>query len=126
LGKANDSPRDWILAMGHGAARLDDKGVRGVEDFAERGIRDKRHKVWVTPQRTISRLHDLNTDPHEEINLIDSTRPEHVAAIKKFRGVVESLPKVDARPSYEPRTANPWDRNPRDSKKKKARKKKGH
>jgi arylsulfatase A-like enzyme len=118
LGKAKDSPRDWILAMGHGAARLDEKGVRGVQDFAERGIRDKRYKVWVTPQREISRLHDLKTDPFEETNLVDSTQPEHVAALKKFEAVVESLPKVDARPSYEPRAANPWDRNPRAPKKK--------
>jgi arylsulfatase A-like enzyme len=116
LGKAKDSPREWILAMGHGAARLDEQGVRGVEDFAERGIRDKRYKVWVTPQREISRLHDLQTDPHEQTNLVDSTQPEHIAALAKFKKIVDSLPAVDARPSYEPRAANAWDRSPRTTK----------
>ncbi len=110
LGRAKDSPRQWILAMGHGAARVDEKGVRGVVDFAERAIRDKRYKVWVNSARQIERLYDLKTDPFEERNLVSSTRPEHVAALKKFQKIVDSLPKVDARPCYQPRAANPWDR----------------
>ncbi|MDH3599201.1 MAG: N-acetylgalactosamine 6-sulfate sulfatase, partial [Candidatus Tectomicrobia bacterium] len=105
-----DSERKWIMALGHGGATLDEKGVRGVKDFATRVIRDKRYKVWVSDQRQIIRLHDLIEDPWEENNLISSDRAEYKKAVGKFQKVVDSLPEKDARPLYEPRAANPWDR----------------
>jgi arylsulfatase A-like enzyme len=110
LGKAKDSNRQWIMALGHGPARLDEKGVRGQVDYAERVIRDKRHKVWVNEQRKITQLYDLLSDPFEQNNLIASTKPEHLAAIKKFQAVADSMPEKDARPGYTPRKANPWDK----------------
>ncbi len=110
LGKATDSPREWIMALGHGAAKLDEKGVRGQVDYTARVIRDKRYKVWVSEQREISQLYDLGRDPFEENNLIGSTRPEHLAAIRKFQVVVDSVPEKDNRPQYKPRKPNPWDK----------------
>ena len=110
LGKQQDSDREWIMALGHGGATLDAKGVRGVKDFATRVIRDKRHKVWVSNEREIIRLHDLSEDPWEASNLIDSDRAEHTQAVAKFQKVIDSLPEKDARPSYAPRAPNPWDR----------------
>jgi len=112
LGKAKDSPRQWIMALGHGAGTCDEKGIRGKNDFADRVIRDKRHKVWIDPSRTITRLYDLVADPYEETNLIASTDAAHVAALRKFQDVLDHLPAADARPQYEPRAANPWDRKP--------------
>jgi arylsulfatase A-like enzyme len=109
-GKAKDSPRKWIMALGHGAARLDAKGVRGKVDYAERVIRDKRYKVWVNEERRIDRLYDLQTDPLEAKNIIASTKPEHRAALLKFQAVVATMPEEDARPQYAPRTPNPWDK----------------
>jgi arylsulfatase A-like enzyme len=109
LGKAKDSGRQWIMALGHGPARLDDKGVRGQVDYAERVIRDKRYKVWVSEQRQITQLYDLQSDPFEQKNLISSIEPEHLAAIKKFQAVVDTMPEKDSRPVYTPRKANPWD-----------------
>ena len=110
LGKKKDSDRKWIMALGHGGATLDAKGVRGAKDFATRVIRDKRFKVWVSDKKTIIRLHDLKEDPWEEKNLISSDRAEHRKAVEKFQQVVDALPDKDARPLYEPRAANPWDR----------------
>jgi len=110
LGKAKDSGRKWIMALGHGAARLDEKGVRGKADYTERVIRDKRYKVWVSEQRLITQLYDLQSDPLEQKNLIESTKPEHLAAIEKFQAVVDTMPEKDARPGYEPRKANPWEK----------------
>ncbi|MHC4432609.1 MAG: sulfatase-like hydrolase/transferase [Planctomycetota bacterium] len=110
LGKAEDSPRQWIMALGHGAAILDDKGVRGKVDYTERVIRDKRYKVWVSEQRQISKLYDLRRDPFEENNLIASADPEHVAATRKFQAVIDSMPEKDSRPQYKPRKPNPWDK----------------
>ena len=116
LGKAKDSGRQWIMALGHGPAKLDEKGVRGQVDYTERVIRDKRYKVWVSEQKKITQLYDLLSDSFEQKNLIDSTKPEHLAAIKKFQAVVDTMPEKDARPGYTPRKANPWDKKlPTDS-----------
>jgi arylsulfatase A-like enzyme len=111
LGKAKDSPRQWIMALGHGAATMDEKGVRGKVDFATRVIRDKQFKVWVGADRSIIRLHDLKVDPFEETNLLDSTEAAHLAARKKFQAVIDTLPEKDARPKYDPRKPNSWDRS---------------
>jgi len=109
LGKAKKTSREWILAMGHGNAALDEKGVRGKHDFASRVIRDERYKVWVDESRTITRLHDMQKDPWEETNLVESEATEHLKALEKFKAVVASMPEKDARPRYEPRAANAWD-----------------
>ena len=110
LGHARDSAREWIMALGHGAAKLDENGVRGKVDYTERVIRDKRYKVWVSEQRKISQLYDLRSDPFEAQNLIGSSKPEHQAAIRTFQAVVAGMPDRDARPQYIPRKSNPWDK----------------
>jgi len=110
LGKQRDTVREWIMALGHGPAKLDESGVRGQQDFASRVIRDKHYKVWVSSEREIIRLHDLKKDPFESTNLIHSKRNEHMKALAKFQDVLDSLPEKDARPLYEPRQANPWDK----------------
>ena len=104
LGKADDGPREWIMALGHGPAKVDDKGVRGVHDYADRVIRDKRFKVWVEPSRQITQLYDLQQDPLERDNLIASDRADCRAALAKFQAVVDATPKVDGRPQYRPRS----------------------
>ena len=114
LGKAKDSSRQWIMALGHGPAKLDKDGVRGKKDFATRVIRDKRFKVWIANERKIIRLHDLQEDPWEKTNLLGSDLAEHKQALQKFQAVLDALPDKDARPLYEPRTANPWDKKPGD------------
>lgn len=115
LGKAKDSPRDWILAMGHGGARLDAHGVRGRNDYMDRVLRDKRYKVWLDNAPKITRLYDLKADPMEKNNLVESRKLEHMAALNKFKEIVDLQPKVDARPQYRPRKANSWDRKPNES-----------
>ncbi len=110
LGVTKDSDREWIMAMGHGPARLDEKGVRGVHDCASRVMRDKEYKVWVSTDRKTTRLHHLRADPREETNLVQSDAPEHKAALKKFQAVLDTLPDRDARPRYAPREPNPWDK----------------
>jgi arylsulfatase A-like enzyme len=109
LGKQKDSKREWIMALGHGPAKLDEFGVRGQKDFASRVVRDKQFKVWISDEKEIFRLFDLKNDPFELMNLIDSKQEEHRKAIRKFQSLLDSLPDQDARPLYEPRQANPWD-----------------
>ncbi|MCY4594510.1 MAG: hypothetical protein OXC19_06865, partial [Bryobacterales bacterium] len=108
LGKDQTGPRQWILAMGAGAGLLDERGVRGVLDYAPRSIRDKRYKIQVH-HGAVQSLHDLQEDPDETNNLLHSSSPHHVAALKKLRALAESLPERDARPQYDPLPAQPWD-----------------
>ena len=109
LGKEKDIERKWITALGFGAARLTEDGVRGETDFEKRVIRDKRYKVWVSRKKKVVRLHDLKKDPWEKTNLLDSDLAAHKEALQKFQAVVDSLPDKDAHPFYEPRASNPWD-----------------
>lgn len=120
LGKSKDSPREWIMALGSGPAKIDAQGIRGTHDFVERVIRDKTFKVRVSTDKKIDRLHDLKDDPSEEKNLLDSElNEEQKAALAKFQAVVDSLPDKDARPLYEPRAPNPWDKKAAPGRKKK-------
>jgi len=109
LGQDRDGPRDWIMALGHGAARLDEKGVRPKVDYTPRVIRDKRHKAFVLEGK-IDKLVDLTTDAEEQQNLLDSTDSQVVAAREKFEAVIRSCPPQDARPQYDPTPPQPWDR----------------
>ena len=109
LGKASDGPRDWILAMGFGAAKLDAKGVRPRQIYTDRVVRDKRHKIFVINGK-ITRLHDLHEDPAEQTNLITSQKPAHRVALAKLSAVVDNFPKRDGRPRYDPTPAQPWDK----------------
>ena len=109
LGKDKGSEREWIMSLGGGAGRLTKGGVRGKKVFGERVIRDKRHKVWVSTEKKIVRLHDLQRDPWEKRNLLDGDPQKYKETLTKFQSVVDSLPDKDAHPIYEPRAANPWD-----------------
>ena len=110
-GEQRDGTRKWILAMGRGPAALDSKGVRPQQVYTDRVLRDKRFKVHVQKGR-ITRLHDLKTDPTEEINLLESVQSAHVAARRKFSAVISDFPKKDPRPRYTPTPPQPWDRKP--------------
>jgi arylsulfatase A-like enzyme len=119
LGKASDSPRNWIMALGHGAARRDAEGVRGVDDYADRVIRDRRYKVWIEPNRNISAFYDLQSDPLERHNLLGSQLSEPARmSLAKFQGVMKTMPANDARPQYRPRESQPWDKAVGSSKRK--------
>ena len=108
LGKEQDGPRNWILAMGFGAATLDERGVRGVLDYAPRVIRDKRYKIHVHDGK-VRELYDLHHDPDETENLLESGALEHREALRKLSRIAETLPRRDARPRYEPLPPRPWD-----------------
>ncbi len=111
LGTAADSARDWILAMGAHPAKLTAEGVVPAQKYANRALRDKRYKLWVEDGKA-TRLHDLREDPGEERNLIGSTEAAHMAARARLRAVLDSFPKEDGRPRYEPTPAQAWDRKP--------------
>jgi arylsulfatase A-like enzyme len=109
-GEADDSPRDWILSMGGNPAKLRDGRVVPADPYDERVLRDKRYKVWVDGEGEITKLFDMQNDPWEEKNLIDSENAEDRAALHKFRATVASFPDEDAAPAYKKNPPQPWDR----------------
>lgn len=110
LGEEKDTPREWIMALGHGPACLDDEGVRGTHDYADRVIRDKTYKAWTGHGSQIIRLRNLEEDPYEKINLLEGNLSEEDRkALEKFQAILDKLPQQDARPRYERRTGNAWD-----------------
>ena len=96
LGQADDSPRDWIMAIGHGAGRLDKDGVRGTRDFADRVFRDKRYKVWLGNKPEITALYDLKNDPLGLHNLLKSTKAGTL-------GCAEEIPRHHRQPAQDRR-----------------------
>lgn len=113
LGKADDSPRDWVLSMGGHFAELKGGRVVPAQAYDDRVLRDKRYKVWVDKQGAIVKLFDMQADPWEENNLIGSGGPEHAAALDKFRAVLATFPERDAVPAYKKNPPQPWDLKPK-------------
>ncbi len=109
LGKQQDGPRKWIMALGHGPALLTPQGVAPKQEFTDRVVRGKRYKLWVLDGEP-AKLYDLKADPAEQNNLIDSTEEAVVAARERLEAVIESCPKKDAWPQYDPMPPQPWDR----------------
>jgi len=112
LGRDQQGPREWICAMGFGPALLDSRGVRPRQKFTDRVIRDKRYKIFVIDGR-VTRLHDLQKDPGETNNLIDSRSPSHQAAKARLTAALATMPAADARPRYDPTPPQPWDKKPK-------------
>ena len=108
LGKDSQGPRDWILSMGYGPARLDDQGVRPARDYADRVVRGRRYKLHVIDGAP-AEFYDLIDDPWEENNLIASDAAEHVSARERLEKVVARFPHQDGRPRYDPLPPRPWD-----------------
>ena len=110
-GETSQSGREWTLTMGFGPGRLTDEGLRPVQLFTDRAVREGRYKLWIE-DGVATRLFDLLEDPWEEVNLIDSAVPEHISAREKLQQVVDTFPSEDAWPRYDPTPAQVWDVEP--------------
>ena len=109
LGKADDGPREWIMAMGGGAGTYDpDNGrVINVHRYRDRVIRDKRYKLYVETDRSSAKLVDLKNDPAELKNVIDD--PKLASVLEKLQKVEASFPAEDAAPRYTALPPQKWD-----------------
>ena len=101
--------RDWILSMGFGPARLTEEGVKPVKPFTDRALRNNRYKLWIEDEQP-SALYDLENDPGETRNLIDSQDPIYQEARKRLEEILYSLPPKDSAPRYNPLPPQPWDK----------------
>ncbi len=114
LGKSVDSKRDWIMSMGgRNEARLSDRGVENKYWFRDRVLRDKRFKLYVGTNRKPEKLFDLQKDPFEANNLIESQDKMHRDAINKLFAPIAKMPTRDNDPVYEPLPHKDWYRVPK-------------
>jgi arylsulfatase A-like enzyme len=108
LGKADDGPRKWIMAMGGGGGTYDANGrVINRYLYRDRVIRDKRFKLYVETDRSAAKLVDLQNDPAELKNVIGD--PQFASALAKLKRVERSFPAEDAAPRYSPLPPQRWD-----------------
>jgi arylsulfatase A-like enzyme len=117
-GKKKDSDRRWIMAMGFGPAKIADGRVKTKKTFTDRVVRDKRYKLWVENGKSL-KLFEILSDPAEKNNIIDNPDLKVAAARTKLEAVVQSFPRTDASPKYDPTPPQPWDRKPKTTKKSK-------
>lgn len=105
------SKRDWILAMGgHNNARLTDKGVENEYIFRDRVIRNERFKLYIDTDRKATAFYDLQLNPEESINLIDSLHNEvRKTNFRELYSIVSDFPAQDADPRYKANPPQIWD-----------------
>jgi arylsulfatase A-like enzyme len=110
LGEAEDTGRDWILSVGGHPAAFRDNRVVPAQAYDDRVIRNRRWKLWIGTDRQPEKLFDMENDPWETTNLINSDDPAARAAKAQLWSVIEEQPAEDAAPRYRPNPPQPWDR----------------
>ena len=126
LGKADGSAREWIMAMGGGATSAVRTGdgwrVFNKHEYRDRVVRDKQYKLYIGTDRKPEKLIDLEADPQEKNNIIDSREPEVKAALTKLKKVAAGFPQKDANPQYDPLPLQPWNLTAEEKKEKQKKK----
>ncbi len=113
LAKQTDSERTSILSMGgRNEAAVSAQGVENKFVFRDRVIRDKRYKLYVKAKSPLEfeKLVDLQNDPEEKTNLINSKDPKIIAAKAALINVARAQPAKDNDPKYRKRHALDWDK----------------
>lgn len=106
-----NSARDWILSMGgRNEARFTENGVENKYIFRDRVIRNERFKICIDIERNADAFYDLQRDPGEKINLIDSlTNQIRKKNFDDLYAVARNLPEKDADPKYKDNPPQEWD-----------------
>ena len=110
LGKSDRSPHDWIMSMGgKNEAKLTDAGVENAYVYRDRVLRTERFKLYVDTQRQPEKFFDLENDPGEEHNILDSRDSGARAAQTFLTRQLSQFPFRDSDPIYRPLPERPWD-----------------
>ncbi len=113
LNEQQEGSRHSILSMGGmNEAQVSEQGIENKFAFRDRVIRGKRYKLFVNATQPLSyeKLVDLQTDPEEKINLINSKEPQIIKAKNALIRVAQAQPKRDNDPKYRKRQALSWDK----------------
>lgn len=105
------SGREWILGMGGGNhAALTKNGVENQYIFRDRVLRNKKYKLYINSEREAESFFDLQLDPEEKVNLIDSLNSEERKNnFQQLYEVMQSFPFKDNDPMYQANPAQAWD-----------------
>ncbi len=63
--------------------------IPAMRRLHEQGKLNAVQEVLFAPHMAPEELYDTQADPHETVNLINSTKPEHVAALQRLRPALE-------------------------------------
>jgi len=107
----NASNRAWILGMGGGNhAALTQNGVENQYIFRDRVLRNKKYKLYINSEREAESFFDLQLDPEEKVNLLDSLNSEERKNnFQQLYEVLQSFPLKDNDPIYQANPAQSWD-----------------
>lgn len=109
-GKTNLSPREWIMSMGgKNRARLTAQGVENEYYYRDRVLRNTRYKLYIDSDRKAEKFFDLQDDPYESNNLINSEDSMDLAAFNILQQIAATFPQQDADPVYIPLPPRDWD-----------------
>ena len=105
------SVRKWIMSMGGGNhARLTEKGVENQFNYRDRVIRNMGFKLYIDSRGQPEKFIDLQADPYEKINLLDSIKEGNQRDnFEMLFQVVGTFPSKDQDPRYLPNPKQPWD-----------------
>lgn len=105
------SDRSWIMSMGGGNyARLTENGVENQYVFRDRVIRNERYKIYIDTEGNPDQFYDLQEDPWEQFDLIDSLEnPDIEGPYKELYQVLTGFPEMDNDPLYTPNPPQSWD-----------------
>lgn len=109
-GETSESQRDWIMSMGGGNfASLTEAGVENQYVYRDRVLRDHRYKLYIDTQGEPAHLFDLQTDPHEQEDILGTQDADAERSIRVFQEAIDHMPNRDSDPRYQPNPAQAWD-----------------
>lgn len=105
------SHRQWILGMGGGNhAKLTENGIENQYVFRDRVLRNKRYKLHISSKRAPEKFFDLLHDPLEMNDLLNSLDTDELRNnFKQLYEAVQTFPRQDSDPKYDPNPAQEWD-----------------
>jgi len=99
-GGAEETGREWIMAMGSHPATIDENDrIKNYHRFRDRVLKDPDYKIYVDTCHSINRIYCLKDDPYERNNLL--MKQNNVSDIlKKYENILNGIPSEDNNPKY--------------------------
>jgi arylsulfatase A-like enzyme len=114
LGKTENSPREWIMAMGGdgkgSSGALSENGLENEYRFRDRVVRNKAYKLFVSSDRKPEKLISISDDPEERSDLLSNNDPKIKNEFEKLWKAASGFPEKDNDPIYKPVPKQSWDK----------------
>lgn len=99
-GDRNYRSKEFAMSMGGHPAMIGKDGmVKNYFSFRDRAIIGEKYKIYLSVDRKISRIYDMQNDPYEKTDLVNNAKVmKEVKA--EFGKYIDNLPAKDANPKY--------------------------